>query len=89
MNTSNSRKRLIVKCPQCAKSIDWESVPFRPFCSKRCQILDQAAWADGKYQIPLQPDVSDSSHSIVQSKGWESSYSIVQSKGWKPSEEKS
>ena len=73
MNASDSRKKLIVKCPQCAKPINWATVSFRPFCSKRCQILDQAAWADGKYHIPPQPGVSDSSHSIDQSTGREPS----------------
>ncbi len=71
MKAPDSRKRLIVKCPQCAKTIDWVSAPFRPFCSKRCQVLDQAAWAGEKYQISTQPDVPDSSHNTVQSMGRE------------------
>jgi endogenous inhibitor of DNA gyrase (YacG/DUF329 family) len=25
---------------------------WRPFCSRRCQVLDQARWASGTYRIP-------------------------------------
>lgn len=37
---------------------------WRPFCSERCQLQDQARWADGVYQVPgsassLFPDPHD------------------------------
>lgn len=43
-----------VQCPNCKKDVVWsiESL-FRPFCSKRCHIIDLGAWADGSYAIPL------------------------------------
>jgi uncharacterized protein len=25
---------------------------WRPFCSRRCQVTDQARWAEGAYRIP-------------------------------------
>ena len=28
---------------------------WRPFCSRRCQLLDQARWADGAYRVPGPP----------------------------------
>ena len=28
---------------------------WRPFCSRRCQVLDQARWADENYRIPGPP----------------------------------
>jgi endogenous inhibitor of DNA gyrase (YacG/DUF329 family) len=28
---------------------------WRPFCSKRCQLLDLARWADGDYRVPSAP----------------------------------
>lgn len=44
---------LIVHCPRCKKPVVWdESSPFRPFCSKRCRVIDLGAWADGSYKIP-------------------------------------
>ncbi|MCX7178910.1 MAG: DNA gyrase inhibitor YacG [Proteobacteria bacterium] len=44
-----------VNCPVCAKLIDW--VPehrYRPFCSKRCKMVDLGAWAAEEYRIPEQ-----------------------------------
>lgn len=41
-----------VNCPQCKKSVDW--VPkslYRPFCSKRCQLIDLGQWADEEHKI--------------------------------------
>ena len=32
--------------------VDWR---FRPFCSRRCQQLDLARWADGTYRVPGPP----------------------------------
>ncbi|MBS0848481.1 DNA gyrase inhibitor YacG [Citrobacter sp. JGM124] len=36
----------VVPCPGCGKSVPWnESSPYRPFCSKRCQLIDLGEWA--------------------------------------------
>ena len=41
-----------VKCPQCKTPVKWsEDNSFRPFCSKRCQLLDLGAWASGRNKI--------------------------------------
>lgn len=41
-------------CPQCKKVITWtEDYPERPFCSKRCQLIDLGEWADESYRIPV------------------------------------
>lgn len=39
-------------CPQCGKRVVWapESA-YRPFCSRRCQLLDLGAWADETHRI--------------------------------------
>ncbi|WP_244061773.1 DNA gyrase inhibitor YacG [Aeromonas caviae] len=33
--------------------------PFRPFCSKRCQLIDLGEWADEQKRIPgeINPDL--------------------------------
>ncbi|WP_117160589.1 DNA gyrase inhibitor YacG, partial [Klebsiella pneumoniae] len=32
----------IVNCPTCGKNVVWgEQSPFRPFCSKRCQLIER------------------------------------------------
>lgn len=44
---------LIVKCPQCKKDVEWTSENiYRPFCSKRCQLIDLGEWADEEKAIP-------------------------------------
>lgn len=44
-----------VSCPICRKSVIWsrESL-FRPFCSKRCQLIDLGEWAAEEKAIPCE-----------------------------------
>ena len=45
-----------VSCPTCKKPVEWgEQSPFRPFCSKRCQLIDLGEWADEEKRIPGEP----------------------------------
>lgn len=42
-----------VKCPTCGKMIIWNDIEkYRPFCSRRCQLIDLGEWANGSYSIP-------------------------------------
>jgi endogenous inhibitor of DNA gyrase (YacG/DUF329 family) len=42
-----------VVCPSCRKEVEWnESSLFRPFCSKKCQLIDLGEWADEEKAIP-------------------------------------
>ena len=43
---------LTVKCPTCRVETAWENNPHRPFCSKRCQLIDLGAWVEERYKIP-------------------------------------
>jgi endogenous inhibitor of DNA gyrase (YacG/DUF329 family) len=48
---------LKVPCPNCKTDVIWQqSSEFRPFCSKRCQLIDLGEWADEGHKIsqPLQ-----------------------------------
>jgi endogenous inhibitor of DNA gyrase (YacG/DUF329 family) len=48
-----------VKCPTCGKTVIWnEQSQFRPFCSKRCQLIDLGEWANEEKRIPavVNPD---------------------------------
>ena len=50
----------IVNCPTCGKNVVWgEQSPYRPFCSKRCQLIDLGEWADEQKRIPgeINPDL--------------------------------
>ncbi|PSU47078.1 DNA gyrase inhibitor YacG [Photobacterium frigidiphilum] len=62
MSQSNtSTTPIIVKCPTCKKEVEWgEQSPYRPFCTKRCQLIDLGEWAEEEKSIPGAPDLSDS-----------------------------
>lgn len=50
-----------VDCPTCGKKVIWnETNTFRPFCSKRCQLIDLGEWAAEEKRIPSKGDMSDS-----------------------------
>ncbi len=43
---------LIISCPTCKKSLRWKDCQdFRPFCSKRCQLIDLGEWANEGHVI--------------------------------------
>ncbi|MDA9557482.1 DNA gyrase inhibitor YacG [Vibrio sp.] len=57
-----------VKCPQCKSDVEWSAKsPYRPFCSKKCQMIDFGEWADEENAIAGAPDMSDSD-------GWSDSF---------------
>ena len=46
----------IVNCPTCDKEVVWiEESEFRPFCSKRCRLIDFGDWASEKNTIAGDP----------------------------------
>lgn len=41
-----------VNCPQCKKEVIWgPESPYRPFCSKRCQLIDLGEWSEEQHVI--------------------------------------
>ena len=51
---------LQVPCPQCSQTVVWSTTnEFRPFCSKRCQLIDLGDWADENHKI-IQKIAADS-----------------------------
>ncbi len=45
----------------CGKTVVWGEIsPFRPFCSKRCQLIDLGEWAAEEKRIPSSGDLSES-----------------------------
>jgi hypothetical protein len=32
--------------------LDWETAPFRPFCSERCRLIDLGGWLSEQRAIP-------------------------------------
>ncbi|EYU15989.1 DNA gyrase inhibitor YacG [Photorhabdus luminescens] len=52
---------LTIECPTCGKTVVWGEIsPYRPFCSKRCQLIDLGGWANEEKRIPSQSENSDS-----------------------------
>ncbi len=45
---------MMVPCPICKKSVQWEGNPTRPFCSERCRIRDLGAWVAEEYRVPAE-----------------------------------
>ncbi|WP_337997094.1 DNA gyrase inhibitor YacG [Oleispirillum naphthae] len=43
-------------CPTCGKPAAYAE---RPFCSRRCRLLDLGRWFDGGYAIPAVEDDDD------------------------------
>ena len=44
-----------VPCPTCQKPVPWtQESQFRPFCSKRCQLIDLGEWAAEEEAIPCE-----------------------------------
>ena len=51
-----SSKINTVDCPTCRKTVAWvEENSYRPFCSKRCKLIDFGEWASERNSIPGQP----------------------------------
>jgi hypothetical protein len=52
------------ECPVCKSKVanPKESgglVPYFPFCSRRCRLIDLGQWLDGQYRIPVGPAQPD------------------------------
>jgi len=51
-------------CPTCGRRVDYadrSEVPYRPFCSARCQWADLARWLNEEYRLssPLEEGQAD------------------------------
>ena len=59
-DNDTTRRPLEVACPQCRTQVAWSADnPYRPFCSKRCQLLDLGAWADESHRIAGEPAMDE------------------------------
>ncbi|RMD52972.1 MAG: DNA gyrase inhibitor YacG [Nitrospirae bacterium] len=46
-----------ITCPICKKEIKDKSNLYRPFCSKRCKLIDLDAWLSADYRITISGEV--------------------------------
>lgn len=50
----------IVNCPTCDKEVVFSKEnEYRPFCSKRCKLIDLGEWANEEKRIAGKPDDED------------------------------
>ncbi|MES2604307.1 MAG: DNA gyrase inhibitor YacG [Pseudomonadota bacterium] len=52
-------------CPTCRKQVAWlETEIYRPFCSRKCQLIDFGEWATERHSIPAdtRPDLDDAAN---------------------------
>lgn len=50
----------LVNCPQCGTPTPYSSANAeRPFCSKRCRMIDLGEWASEGYQIAAEPELDE------------------------------
>ncbi|QPG06298.1 DNA gyrase inhibitor YacG [Salinimonas marina] len=58
---------MFVKCPICAKEVEWSATasPFRPFCSKKCQLIDLGEWASEERTIAAAKQTPEASPDAV------------------------
>lgn len=49
-----------IKCPQCKKDAEYSGDNiYRPFCSKRCKMIDLGEWADESYRLKSEEPLSE------------------------------
>lgn len=42
-----------VPCPTCGRPVEWtERSQYRPFCSRRCRLIDLGEWIEESRSIP-------------------------------------
>lgn len=57
---SETISETIVNCPTCKNKVTWNAKSqFRPFCSKRCQLIDLGEWANESHKIDGKPGFTD------------------------------
>ena len=64
MASSSRESGTTVACPTCGKPVLWgPDAPERPFCSKRCRLIDLGEWLDGSRTNPGENAEGNGPHS--------------------------
>lgn len=54
----------LVRCPHCGQLAKaTPENPWRPFCGRRCKLIDLGAWLDEDHRIPAPPGDPDNAPS--------------------------
>lgn len=46
-----TQKELKVSCPKCKKDFHYFDSKYRPFCSKKCKMIDLGLWLSESYSV--------------------------------------
>jgi hypothetical protein len=57
---------MIVKCPRCRESTTWQGNEWRPFCSRRCKLIDLGSWISEEYVINDRIQTGDDSEREIE-----------------------
>jgi endogenous inhibitor of DNA gyrase (YacG/DUF329 family) len=59
LKNQGAEHKMKVNCPTCKAQVEWhEASEYRPFCSKKCQLIDFGEWANEEKAIPCAPNVN-------------------------------
>lgn len=57
--SENENPVTTVKCPTCRTPVVWRGESqYRPFCSRRCKLIDLGEWAQERYTVEAAEDDS-------------------------------
>ena len=49
-----------VNCPTCERLVEWSNAsPHRPFCSRRCKLIDLGEWFEENHRIAGDPALDE------------------------------
>ncbi len=62
----------VIACRQCRKVLQYArmaDLPYFPFCSRKCKLLDLGAWLDEENRIPGDAPVAPAKDNTKKDKG--------------------
>jgi uncharacterized protein len=62
---------MIVKCPKCLEYASWQGNEWRPFCSRRCKLIDLGSWISEEYLINDRVQTGEDSEKEIEMEGEE------------------
>ena len=66
-----SVKTLAVRCPTCSSEVLMTSAyPERPFCSRRCKLIDLGEWAAESHRIEGEPLEGERADELTDPNDW-------------------
>ena len=58
---------MIIECAKCRKPMEFQhtkELPYFPFCSKQCKLIDLGRWLDESHKLPNYSDEKPDSWTV-------------------------